>query len=101
MKCIIFLFALIVVAIAAPPEKIQAFKEECRKEVGVSDEIFEKIKKHDLDFDDANGKCFFKCMCAKTGVCDGEFKLLADHFIAKKPDIDADKVRIFLILLAL
>lgn len=95
MKCLVFLFAIVAIAIAAPSEKIQEFKEECRKEVGVSDEIFEKIKKHDLDFEDANGKCFFKCMCSKIDACNDDFKLMADHFIEKKPDIDAEKVRHF------
>lgn len=96
MKLILFttviLLAAIVKANLRPPGALAKAIAKCTEETGAASDIIEKIRNHDLSFDDAKGKCFLKCLCTKLGVCDGDNKLVGKTF-SKHSKLLAEKVR--------
>lgn len=86
-------FAVSVHAIPPPKEVLAEVMGKCAETSGAAPEIIEKIRNHDLSFDDSKGKCFEKCMCKSLGLCDEDFKLAKEPFSAH-PKVPSDKVRL-------
>lgn len=93
MKVLVIIALFIALVAANPPKEIIAeAMGKCTETTGASLEIIEKIRNHDLSFDDPKGWCFEKCLCSTIGLCDDKFKLVADKF-KKHEKIPSAKVR--------
>lgn len=64
---------------------------KCTRETGVTDEIAQKIFKHEL-VEDHTGKCFKKCLCTEIGSCVPDLKINATAVLEKVPQLPADRV---------
>lgn len=78
-----------------PKEVIAQVIGTCAEKTEATPEIIEKIRAHDLSFEDAKGKCFEKCMCTNLGMCGDDLKLLKEKFIGH-PKVPLPKVEEFL-----
>ncbi|XP_063697704.1 uncharacterized protein LOC134828653 [Culicoides brevitarsis] len=97
MKFFVFIVLIAAVSARSPPEPsvIAETLGKCVADTEVSPEVLKKIQEHDLNFDDAKGFCFEKCLCRGLGVCDEKFKLTTGPF-TDHPKVPQEKIAEFL-----
>uniref|UniRef100_A0A336KQL0 CSON014540 protein n=1 Tax=Culicoides sonorensis TaxID=179676 RepID=A0A336KQL0_CULSO len=77
-----------------PKEKteITQFRADCKNETGATDEIIDKILKHQV-IEEHSGKCFEKCLCRKIGLCNDNLEYDVEAIKVNVPELPYDKLK--------